>query len=92
MTWTGYPRAVAERLVPSMRAGHRLLDVFARRPDVFHALLATPPGLADVRPVLSGPGELRPRRWTGRPVRAALALLDRLPPARQVRPAPAVSR
>ena len=40
----GYERAVAERLLPEMRAGFRLLDVFTRRPEVFHALLATPPG------------------------------------------------
>ncbi|MGW1062833.1 geranylgeranyl reductase family protein [Micromonospora rubida] len=87
----GYPRAVDRDLVPSMRAGHRLLDVFARRPDVFHALLATPPGWRMFVRFCQGQASFA-ETLDRAPVRAALALLDRLPPARQVRPAPAVSR
>lgn len=77
----GYERAVRQQLVPSMRAGHRLLDVFARRPEVFHALLATPPGwrmfVAFCQDRVSFDETL-----TRAPVRAVLALLDRLPPPR----------
>ncbi len=39
-----YESAVAGELVPPMRAGQRLLETFARRPGLFHGLLATPPG------------------------------------------------
>jgi geranylgeranyl reductase family protein len=39
-----YVEAVEACLVPEMRAGRRLLEVFTRRPGAFHALLATPPG------------------------------------------------
>lgn len=40
----GYVRLVQDRLVPEMRAGHQLLDVFTRHPGVLHGLLATPVG------------------------------------------------
>lgn len=40
----GYERAVAETLVPEMRAGTRILRAFCRQPIVFHAGLATPSG------------------------------------------------
>ncbi|MFF3852297.1 geranylgeranyl reductase family protein [Micromonospora sp. NPDC002575] len=87
----GYRQAVDRDLVPSMRAGHRLLEVFSRRPDVFHALLATPAGWRMFVRFCQGRASFD-ETLTRAPVRAALALLDRLPPARQVRPAPAASR
>ncbi|TDC41171.1 geranylgeranyl reductase family protein [Micromonospora sp. KC213] len=77
-----YERDVRERLVPSMRAGHRLLEVFERRPDVFHALLATPAGWRMFVRFCQGRAGFD-RTLTRVPVRAALALLDRLPPLRQ---------
>ncbi|WBB68659.1 geranylgeranyl reductase family protein [Micromonospora sp. WMMD812] len=78
----GYERAVAERLVPSMRAGHRLLDIFERRPEVFHALLATPPGWRMFVRFCQGRASFD--ETLGRaPVRAGLALLDRLPAPRR---------
>jgi geranylgeranyl reductase family protein len=40
----GYERAVAETLVPEMRAGARILRAFCRHPMVFHTGLATPGG------------------------------------------------
>jgi geranylgeranyl reductase family protein len=76
-----YPREVELRLAPEMRAGQQLLEVFERRPEVFHALLATRPGWRIfVRFCLgqAGYGETLARR----PVRAGLALLERLPPGR----------
>ncbi|MGC4815771.1 geranylgeranyl reductase family protein [Micromonospora sp. DT228] len=78
----GYERAVAERLVPEMRAGFRLLDVFTRRPGVFHALLATPPGWRMFVQFCQGRASFAEmlRRW---PIRAALAVLDRLPDRRR---------
>ncbi|MEU4570320.1 geranylgeranyl reductase family protein [Micromonospora sp. NPDC023956] len=76
-----YPRAVHTDLVPSMRAGHRLLDVFARRPEVFHALLATPPGWRMFVRFCQGRTSFD-ETLNRAPVRAALALLDRLPAAR----------
>jgi geranylgeranyl reductase family protein len=39
-----YARDVRETLVPTMRAGGRLLAAFSRRPGLFHAVLRTPPG------------------------------------------------
>ncbi|MEV4544904.1 geranylgeranyl reductase family protein [Micromonospora echinaurantiaca] len=78
----GYERAVAERLVPSMRAGHRLLDVFSRRPDVFHALLATPSGWRMFVRFCQGRASFD-ETLSRAPVRAALALLDRLPAPRR---------
>ncbi|NBE79676.1 geranylgeranyl reductase family protein [Micromonospora rubida] len=87
----GYSRAVDRDLVPSMRAGHRLLEVFSHRPDVFHALLATPPGWRMFVRFCQGRASFD-ETLNRAPVRAALALLDRLPPARQVRSTPVVSR
>ncbi|MEU4383612.1 geranylgeranyl reductase family protein [Micromonospora echinofusca] len=72
----GYERAVDRDLVPSMRAGHRLLDVFARRPEVFHALLATPPGWRMFVRFCQGRASFD-ETLDRAPVRAALALLDR---------------
>jgi geranylgeranyl reductase family protein len=40
----GYERAVAETLVPEMRAGSHILRAFSKHPIVFHAGLATPGG------------------------------------------------
>ncbi|TDB74959.1 geranylgeranyl reductase family protein [Micromonospora sp. KC723] len=77
-----YERDVHQRLVPSMRAGHRLLEVFERRPDVFHALLATPAGWRMFVRFCQGRASFD-RALTRAPVRAGLALLDRLPPVRQ---------
>ncbi|WNM38649.1 geranylgeranyl reductase family protein [Micromonospora halotolerans] len=74
-----YAREVGLRLVPEMRAGHRLLEVFTRRPDVFHALLATPPGWRMFVRFCQGQASFA-RVLARRPVRAGLALLDRLPP------------
>ncbi|MFG1951785.1 geranylgeranyl reductase family protein [Micromonospora sp. NPDC048830] len=80
----GYRRSVERDLVPSMRAGYRLLDVFSRRPDVFHALLATPPGWRMFVRFCQGLTSFE-ETLTRAPVRAGLALLDRLPSARQTR-------
>ncbi|KAB1914443.1 geranylgeranyl reductase family protein [Micromonospora sp. AMSO31t] len=74
-----YEREVRLRLVPEMRAGHRLLEVFTRRPDVFHALLATPPGWRMFVRFCQGQASFA-RVLARRPVRAGLAMLDRLPP------------
>ncbi|WP_433309748.1 geranylgeranyl reductase family protein [Micromonospora chersina] len=76
-----YEREVRLRLVPEMRAGHRLLEVFARRPEVFHALLATPPGWRMFVRFCLGQASFE-RTLARRPVRAGLALLDRLPARR----------
>ncbi|MEV1147205.1 hyaluronate lyase, partial [Micromonospora sp. NPDC049799] len=73
----GYERAVATDLLPSMRAGHRLLDVFARRPGVFHAVLATPPGWRMFVRFCQGTASFD-ETLTRAPVRAALALLARV--------------
>ncbi|MFJ8582990.1 geranylgeranyl reductase family protein [Micromonospora sp. NPDC093277] len=73
-----YEREVNRRLVPEMRAGHRLLEVFERRPDVFHALLATPPGWRMFVRFCQGRTSFD-RALARRPVRAGLAMLDRLP-------------
>ncbi|MEO3776981.1 geranylgeranyl reductase family protein [Micromonospora sp. B11E3] len=80
----GYQRSVERDLVPPMRAGYRLLDVFSRRPDVFHALLATPPGWRMFVRFCQGLTSFE-ETLTRAPVRAGLALLDRLPSARQTR-------
>jgi geranylgeranyl reductase family protein len=42
----GYVAAVNRDLVPEMRAGRRLLDVFERRPWALHGALALPPGFS----------------------------------------------
>ncbi|WP_433208576.1 geranylgeranyl reductase family protein [Dactylosporangium sp. CS-047395] len=41
---TRYEREVETTLVPTMRAGTKLLAAFARRPGLFHTMLRTPPG------------------------------------------------
>ncbi len=69
----GYERSVTERLVPAMRAGQRLLDVFA---------LATP--RAGAAFTGSRLGRRRGRPGVGA---AALALADRLPAPRRSRTA-----
>ncbi|WP_422756323.1 geranylgeranyl reductase family protein [Micromonospora sp. WMMD708] len=80
-----YPRDVQERLVPSMRAGRRMLTLFARRPELCHALVATPAGWSMF--VRFCQGRLSFDRTMDRlPVRAVAALLDRLP-ARGPQPA-----
>ncbi|MEV4201312.1 geranylgeranyl reductase family protein [Micromonospora globbae] len=77
-----YERAVAERLVPSMRAGHRLLDLFSRRPEAFHGLVATPPGWRMFVRFCQGRASFD--QAMARPeVRAVLAVLDRLPGPRR---------
>ncbi|MFI7214832.1 geranylgeranyl reductase family protein [Micromonospora maritima] len=76
-----YARDVDRRLVPEMRAGHRLLEVFERRPDVFHAMLASPPGWRMFARFCQGRASFA-EVLDRRPVRAALAVLDRLPPLR----------
>ena len=73
-----YAREVDRRLVPEMRAGHRLLEVFERRPDVFHAMLASPPGWRMFVRFCQGRASFA-EMLDRRPVRAGLALLDRLP-------------
>lgn len=70
----GYAEAVRRRLGPSMRAGRRLLEAFHRRPGVFHALLATPPGWRIFVDFCQG-GISLDRVLDRRPARAALALL-----------------
>ncbi|MGC5051768.1 geranylgeranyl reductase family protein [Micromonospora sp. DT48] len=82
----GYERSVSERLVPAMRAGHRLLDVFSRRPGVCHTLLATAPGWRAFTRFCLGRADFD--ELVGRPsVRAALALAERLPGPRRAVPA-----
>ncbi|WBB76457.1 geranylgeranyl reductase family protein [Micromonospora sp. WMMD1128] len=76
-----YGREVEARLTPEMRAGHRLLDVFERRPDVFHAVLASPPGWRMFVRFCQGKASFA-EALHRRPVRAGLALVDRLPPVR----------
>ncbi|MBQ0901240.1 geranylgeranyl reductase family protein [Micromonospora sp. U21] len=86
----GYERAVAERLVPSMRAGYRLLELFTRRPEAFHALLATPPGWRMFVQFCQGRASFD-EMLARRSIRAGLAVLDRLPVPRR-RPASAPAR
>ncbi|MDM4719099.1 geranylgeranyl reductase family protein [Micromonospora sp. WMMA1363] len=75
---TRYERAVTDDLVPSMLAGHRLLDAFTRRPEVFHSLLATPPGWRMFVRFCQGRASFD-ETLSRVPVRAALALVNRLP-------------
>ncbi|MFI7026618.1 geranylgeranyl reductase family protein [Micromonospora sp. NPDC049900] len=74
----GYERAVAQRLVPSMRAGYRLLDAFARRPEILHAAIATPPGWRAFTRFCRGRAGFD-ELVAHRPVRLALAVAARLP-------------
>ncbi|MGC4892747.1 geranylgeranyl reductase family protein [Micromonospora sp. DT31] len=76
-----YARQVHRLLTPEMRAGHRLLEVFQRRPDVFHALLASPPGWRMFVRFCQGRASFA-EVLDKRPVRGGLAVLDRLPPVR----------
>ncbi|MFE9695154.1 geranylgeranyl reductase family protein [Micromonospora sp. NPDC005806] len=76
-----YEREVRRQLVPAMQAGHRLLEVFERRPDVFHTLLATPPGWRMFVRFCHGRVSFE-ETLARRPVRAGLALVDRLSPWR----------
>ncbi|MFC3505744.1 geranylgeranyl reductase family protein [Micromonospora krabiensis] len=78
----GYERAVAERLVPSMRAGYRLLDIFEQRPEVFHGLVATPPGWRMFVRFCQGRASFE-ETLDRAPARAAMALLERLPAPRR---------
>ena len=71
-------REVGRRLTPEMRAGHRLLETFERRPDVFHAMLASPPGWRMFVRFCQGRASFA-EMLDRRPVRAGLAVLDRLP-------------
>ncbi|MGW8644986.1 geranylgeranyl reductase family protein [Micromonospora chalcea] len=73
-----YAREVGRRLTPEMRAGHRLLETFERRPDVFHAMLASPPGWRMFVRFCQGRASFA-EMLDRRPVRAGLAVLDRLP-------------
>ncbi|HEX5543164.1 MAG TPA: geranylgeranyl reductase family protein [Micromonospora sp.] len=71
----GYAQRIREELVPPMRAGRQLLAAFSRRPGVFHALLATPPGWRMFVRFCRGEAtfDRTLARW---PVRAGLALLE----------------
>jgi flavin-dependent dehydrogenase len=82
-TWAGeaaahgdlpaYGKKVAEELVPEMIAGRRLLTVFAKRPALMHAAMATPLGWRAFESFCRG--ELSMARVIKRPgVRAALTL------------------
>ncbi|MEV4755219.1 geranylgeranyl reductase family protein [Micromonospora sp. NPDC049559] len=70
----GYERAIHEGLVPSMRAGYRLLAAYSRHPGIFHSLLATPPGWRLFTRFCLGEASFD-RTLSRLPVRAALALL-----------------
>ncbi|GIJ29931.1 hyaluronate lyase [Micromonospora qiuiae] len=87
----GYERAVARRLLPAMRAGFQLLDGFSHRPEIFHALLATPAGWRAFIQFCQGradfAGLLAPL-----PARAALALTHRLPRRKEGPPINACGR
>ncbi|MEV6693823.1 geranylgeranyl reductase family protein [Micromonospora sp. NPDC051196] len=82
---TGYERAVEQRLVPSIRAGYRLLDVFSRWPEFFHAAVATPPGWRAFTRFCRGRSDFG-QLVEGLPVRTALALAARLPNPRARQP------
>jgi len=69
-----YVTSVHHQLAPSMRAGRHLLAAFARRPGVFHALLASPPGWKMFTRFCQGEASFD-QPLERRPVRAALALL-----------------
>jgi flavin-dependent dehydrogenase len=70
----GYVAAVHRQLMPAMQAGRRLLAAFSRRPEVFHALLATPAGWRMFRRFCTG--DLSFDQVVIRlPVRVALALV-----------------
>ncbi|MEU6020280.1 geranylgeranyl reductase family protein [Micromonospora sp. NPDC047134] len=81
----GYERAVQQRLVPSIRAGYRLLEVFSRRPEILHLTVGTPPGWRAFTRFCQGHGDFG-QLVDGLPVRAALALAAHLPGPRTHRP------
>jgi geranylgeranyl reductase family protein len=69
-----YDRRVAAGLAPEMAAGRRLLDVFARRPGLVHAAMATPLGWRAFEAFCRG--ELSMARVIRRPgIHAAVTLL-----------------
>ncbi len=70
----GYVAAVQRTLVPAMRAGTRVLAAFSRRPALFHAVLATPPGWRWFRRFCRGE-TTTDQVLRHAPVRAALALV-----------------
>lgn len=70
----GYVRDVNAQLVPAMRAGRHMLAAFTRRPGVFHAMLATPPGWRLFTRFCQGQFTFD-QLLVRRPVRAALALI-----------------
>ena len=76
----GYVSAVHERLVPPMRTGRRLLAAFAKRPGMFHAMLATPPGWRVFATFCSGQASFD-QTLNRLPVRAALAFVLRGQPS-----------
>jgi flavin-dependent dehydrogenase len=77
-----YVAAVHEQLVPPMRTGRRLLAAFAKRPGMFHAMLATPPGWRIFARFCSGQASFD-QALNRLPVRAALAFVLRgQPPER----------
>jgi len=70
----GYPAAIEAGLAREMAAGRELLAVFARRPRVFHTVLATPPGWLMFRRFCRGQLDFA-RVVRRRPIRALLRLL-----------------
>ncbi|PMR58097.1 hyaluronate lyase [Verrucosispora sp. ts21] len=74
----GYEHAVQQRLVPAIRAGHRLREVFAQRPEFFHLTLGTPPGWRAFTRFCLGRSDFG-QLVEALPVRTALALAARLP-------------
>jgi geranylgeranyl reductase family protein len=70
----GYVSSVQQTLVPTMRAGRRLLAAFSRYPGAFHGALATPPGWRVFSRFCAGDTSLE-SEVERLPVRAALALL-----------------
>ncbi|GAA1771859.1 geranylgeranyl reductase family protein [Luedemannella helvata] len=72
----GYERAVAETLVPTMRAGREILRAFTARPRLFHRVVSTRPGWRAFEGFCRG--TQTPDDWLRRrAVRAGLALLTR---------------
>jgi flavin-dependent dehydrogenase len=74
----GYVDGVRSTLAREMDAGRRLLAAFSRRPAVFHAALATPPGWRTFARFCRGERPLS-AALDNPLARAALAVLDRGP-------------
>jgi geranylgeranyl reductase family protein len=74
----GYAESVRSTLGREMDAGRRLLAAFSRRPGLFHALLATPPGWRTFARFCRGDRSLA-AAVDHRAVRAALSVLSRRP-------------